>query len=357
MSASQRDAAPTEGRELGAPAVAHVSIRRRLVASPEAAVLFIVILFVGYGLTQSSQFANLDTWINIIRNTVFISIVGCGTTYVLIAGGLDLSIGSVFMAGAVGGAATADAGYGPAAAFAVGVLIGLVVGLINGALVNYAGISAIIVTLGTLFAVRALALTATDGAPIGPLPDDFTRIGQGEFLGIPLVIYYAVAICAVAHFVLHYTAFGWNLRALGGNTVAARSMGINTKRLSTSVYVIGGALAGVAGVLMASRLGSGSPSLGGGFELQVIAAAIIGGTSIYGAIGSIPGTVLGALLLSVLTTGLVLLKVDPSMQNFAVGVVIILAAGMDRLRKSQMFKASASMSRQENTPDARESTP
>ncbi len=338
-------------------AVGRVGIARRLLSSPEVAVAFIVLIFVAYGMTQSSQFVNPDTWINILRNAVFIAIVGCGTTYVLIAGGLDLSIGSVFMAGAVGAAAVAQAGHPPVMAIAAGVLIGIIVGLINGVLVNYAQISAIIVTLGTLFAVRALAVTATGGSPIGPLPDSFTVIGQGSLFGIPYLIYYAVAVIAVAHIVLQFTSFGWNVRALGGNALAARSMGINTRRLSTSVYIIGGALAGLAGVLMASRLGSGPPSLGGAFELQVIAAAIIGGTSIYGSIGSIPGTALGALLLSVLTTGLVILKVDPAMQNFAVGVVIILAAGLDRVRKTQMFKTSARVSQRADQPESEMSSP
>jgi len=327
-------------------------LARRLLSSPEVAVAVIVVLFVAFGMTQSSQFLNPDTWINILRNAVFIAIVGCGATYVLISGGLDLSIGSVFMAGAVGSAAIAQAGYPTVAAVAAGLVIGMVVGLINGALVNYAQISAIIVTLGTLFAVRAVAVTATGGSPIGPLPDSFTAIGQGAILGVPLLILYAAAIIIVAHVVLQYTAFGWNIRALGGNALAARSMGINTRRLSLSVYMIGGALAGLAGVLMAARLGSGAPSLGGGFELQVIAAAIIGGTSIYGAIGSIPGTALGALLLSVLTTGLVILKVDPAMQNFAVGVVIIVAAGLDRFRKTQMFKTSARQAQRADQEDS-----
>jgi ribose/xylose/arabinose/galactoside ABC-type transport system permease subunit len=327
------------------------SIARRLLSSPEVAVVVILVVFVAYGMTQSSQFGNPDTWINILRNAAFIAIVGCGTTYVLISGGLDLSIGSVFMAGAVAAAAVAQAGHSPGTAVLAGLLVGVIVGLINGVLVNYAQISAIIVTLGTLFAVRALAVTATGGSPIGPLPESFTVIGQGSLFGIPLLIYYALVIIVVAYIVLQFTSYGWNIRAVGGNALAARSMGINTRRLSTSVYIIGGALAGLAGVLMAARLGSGPPSLGAAFELQVIAAAIIGGTSIYGSIGSIPGTVLGALLLSVLTTGLVILKVDPAMQNFAIGVVIIVAAGLDRFRKAQMFKASARVSQHANQAD------
>jgi len=321
------------------PAVARAN--RWLLGSPEFVVAAVILLFFAFGATQSQQFLNPETWINILRNAVFIGIAGCGATLVLITGGLDLSVGSVFMASAVGGAFLASSGWPTALAMLGAVGIGILVGTVNGILVNYAQISAIIVTLGTLFAVRALAVTATGGSPIGSLPDDFTAVGQGSVFGVPNLIWFAFLVIALAHVVLHYTTFGWNIRATGGNPLAARSMGINTRRLSTIVYAVGGGLAAFAGVLMASRLGSGSPSLGNGFELQVIAAAIIGGTSIFGSIGSIPGTALGALLLSVLTTGLVLLKVDPAMQNFAVGAVIVFAAGIDRLRKTQMFTKSA----------------
>lgn len=314
--------------------------------SAELVVALVIILFVLVGATQSAQFFDGLTWINILRNTVFVAIAGCFTTIVLVNGGLDLSIGSVFMAGAVGGAAVADAGYGNLLAFLAGIGIGAAVGLLNGLLINYAQMPAIIVTLGTLFAVRALAVTLTQGQPIGPLPNDFAAIGQSDFLGLPLLVYYALIIVVVAYLLLHRTMFGWNVRAIGGNRVAARSMGIRVNRVATSVYVLSGVSAALAGVLMASRLGAGDPTLGNGFELQVIAAAIIGGTSIYGAIGTVPGTVLGALLLSVLTTGLILLKVDPGLQNFAVGVVIIVAAGMDRARKARMFRTSTNVARE-----------
>jgi|688.fasta_scaffold27971_6 ribose/xylose/arabinose/galactoside ABC-type transport system permease subunit len=318
---------------------------RWLLGSPEVAVIAAIVLFVAFGATQSEQFLNGETWINILRNAVFIAIAGCGATLVLISGGLDLSIGSVFMAAGVASAFLASTGTAIPIAIAAGIAIGAVVGLLNGILVNYAGISAIIVTLGTLFMVRALAVTATGGSPISYLPEEFTAIGQGSALGLPNLIFFSLVIIALAHVLLHYTKFGWNVRAIGGNALAARSMGIDARRYSTVVYAIGGALAAAAGVLMVSRLGSGSPSIGNGFELQVIAAVIIGGTSIFGSIGTIPGTAVGALLLSVLTTGLVLLKVDPAMQNFAVGAVIILAAGLDRVRKNQMFKASATLTR------------
>ncbi len=158
---------------------------------------------------------------------------------------------------------------------------------------------------------------------------------------MPYLIIYAVIVAAIAFVLLHLTNFGWSLRATGGNPGAARSAGINIKRVSVIVYVLSGSAAALAGVLTSARLGSGSPTLGQGFELAVIAAAIIGGTSIAGAIGTVPGALLGALLLSVLGTGLVLLKVDPILQNLVTGIVLVLAAGLDQLRRRQMFRTSA----------------
>ena len=388
-------------------ATTQVSVRRRLLSSPATALALVIVVFVVFGATQTDRFLDGATWINILRNAVFLVIVGVFTTLVLISGGLDLSVGSVFVAGAVGAAAAADAGLPVLLSIALGTATGIVVGLLNGVLINYAGIpsiivtlgtyfsvrsivvaltsgnsigplpdeftaigqgdvlgipnliffaigiavgllngilinyariSSIIVTLGTLFAVRSIVVAITQGNSIGPLPKEFTAIGQGELFGIPYLIFYAIIIALLGHVLLQYANLGWSIRAIGGNSDASSRFGIPVRAISTLVYTLSGASAAFAGVLMASRLSSGPPSLGSGFELQVIAAAIIGGTSLSGSIGSIPGTVLGALLLSILSTGLVLLKVDPSLQNFAVGAILILAAGIDQFRKGRMFR-------------------
>jgi len=322
-------------------ATTQVSVRRRLLSSPATALALVIVVFVVFGATQTDRFLDGATWINILRNAVFLVIVGVFTTLVLISGGLDLSVGSVFVAGAVGAAAAADAGLPVLLSIALGTATGIVVGLLNGVLINYAGIPSIIVTLGTYFSVRSIVVALTSGNSIGPLPDEFTAIGQGDVLGIPNLIFFAIGIAILGHVLLQYANLGWSIRAIGGNRDASGRFGIRVRAVSTLVYVLSGASAAFAGVLMASRLSSGPPSLGAGFELQVIAAAIIGGTSLSGSIGSIPGTVLGALLLSVLSTGLVLLRVDPSLQNFAIGAILILAAGVDQFRKGRMFRRAA----------------
>ena len=301
--------APSDATEKGDVDLAdlEVSLLKRVIMSPSFALSVAIGLFVLFGLTQSAQFTNPQAWINILRDATLIAMPAAFACIVLVSGGLDLSVGSVLVAGAMTSAAVANAGAGAATAFLTGTAVGAGIGLVNGYFVNYAKIPPIIVTLGSLFAVRAAVVASTGGNPIGPLPEDFTFWGQGEILGLPVVIVVGLVVVVAAHVVLSQTNYGWSIRAIGGNLNAARSAGIAVRKISISVYILSGASAAFTGAILAARLGSGSPTFGQGYELQVIAAAVIGGTSIYGAIGSVPGAVLGALLLSVLSNGLVLL--------------------------------------------------
>lgn len=231
-------------------------------------------------------------------------------------------------------------GYAVWLTVVAGVFVGVACGFINGVLINYGQVPAFITTLGMLYVARSLVTFATDGQPIGPLPDDFSRLGQADVLGIPILLIYAIVVCLLASLLLEKTVFGWSVRAIGGNAEAAFDAGINVKRVSTVVYTLSGCSAAVAGVLMAARLDSGQPSLGTGFELQVISAVIIGGTSLFGGIGHISGTILGSITLSILTTGLILLQINPILQNAFVGVIIIAAVGLDHLRRQRMFRLS-----------------
>ena len=327
------------GNDVDRSETAGQSFSKRLILSPQFLVLVVIMVFVGYGATQSSQFVDPATWINILRNAVFILVVASFSTFVFVSGGLDLSVGSLFAVGAMTSAWMSYGGHSVALSFAAGFLAATACGLMNGILINYANIPAFITTLGMLYAARSLITFSTSGNPIGPLPDNFSKLGQMDLFGLPVLILYAVVISMGAHFLLEKTTFGWSVRAVGGNREAAKNAGINVRKVSTIVYTLSGLSAGVAGVLMAARLNSGQPSLGTGFELQIISAVIIGGTSLFGGIGSIPGTVLGSLVLSVLTTGLILLRINPVLQNFVVGVIIVVAVGLDQLRRSNMFRA------------------
>ena len=225
----------------------------------------------------------------------------------------------------------------------IGVGAGAFAGLVNGVLINYASIPPFITTLGMLYAARSLVVYLTGGQPIAPLPDAFSAIARADVIGLPLLLFYAAAIVIVAQIVLQTTVFGGNVRAIGGNREAASNAGINVRGISTTVYTLSGLSAAFAGVLMSARLGSGQPSIGVGFELQVISAVIIGGTSLFGGIGSVFGSLLGSLVLSVLTTGLILLHIDPVLQDFVIGVIIVVAVGIDQVRRPDVPDAAPLM--------------
>jgi ribose transport system permease protein len=322
----------------------HLTAVRRIVLSPSLAVSLTIGLFVLYGLTQTSSFANGQVWINLIEDASSTAIVASFVAILMIGGGLDLSVGSVFSAGAMVSAVLAFHGQSPVVAFGGGVLVGAGVGLINGGMVNYFSIPPIIATLGTLFGVRSL-VDHFEATPVAPLPNSFTDIGEHDLFGLPYIIYVAIIVAAIAYLLLHLTTLGWSIRALGANREAARRSGIRVRVLSIFLYVCSGCAAAFAGALESARLGAGTPDVGNGLELTVIAAVIIGGTSIAGGLGTIPGAVLGSLLLSVLATGLILLHVDPTLEDLATGVVLVVAAGLDQLRRRQMFRASARRAR------------
>ncbi len=316
------------------------SLLARVVTSPQFMVVVVMVLFVVLGATRSPQFLDGQTWINILRNAVFIAIVASFSTLVFVSGGLDLSVGSLF---AVGGMATAGliaAGVPIPLAIVIGTLAGGAAGLLNGLLINYASIPPFITTLGMLYAARSLVIYFTGGQPIAPLPDAFAAVARTNLFGLPVLLYYAAVVVVFAHVLLEKTTFGGDVRAIGGNREAAGNAGINVRLVSTTVYVLSGLSAAFAGMLMAARLGSGQPSTGVSFELQVISAVIIGGTSLFGGIGTVWGSLLGSLVLSILTTGLILLRIDPVLQDFVIGVIIVVAVGIDQLRRRRMFRSA-----------------
>jgi ribose/xylose/arabinose/galactoside ABC-type transport system permease subunit len=197
----------------------------------------------------------------------------------------------------------------------------------------------LITTLGMLYAARGLVNVVTNGQPYYPFPNSFNNLAQGMLFGLPYPIYYAIALGILAWVVLDFTPLGANIRAIGGNRVAARAAGIKVNRIAASLYVFSGLAAAFAGILESGRLSSAQPSYGDGLELQVISAVIIGGTSLFGGIGTLAGTALGALLLGVLANGLVVMGVEAFWQDVIVGVVIVVAVGLDRLRRSRMWRS------------------
>lgn len=310
----------------------------RILRNPQTSLLIAIILFGVVVAFRSSAFLTEQNVINILRNGSFVFIIAVAATFVLVSGGLDLSVGSLFALGTIVVSDLLVNGTAVWLAIAVALGVGLLAGLVNSVIIVYARIPPLITTLGMLYVARGTVNVVTGGNQLAPLPDSFVAIATNEFLGVPLVVVYAAVIGLVAHTVLEYTPFGYDVRALGGNREAARACGIKVDRITHIVYAASGVAATLAGVLMASRLSSGQPSVGDGMELQVIAAAIIGGTSLFGGLGSVRGTLLGALMIAVLSNGLTLMSINPLWQNIVVGVVLVLAVGLDQLRRASMWR-------------------
>ena len=272
---------------------------------------------------------------DVTRNASFTFVAAVGATYVFAAGGLDLSVGSLFGIGAVaGGLVVVDGGSIPLAIVA-GVVAASLLGLVNGLVVVRAHIPALVATLGMLYAARGLIMIVTEGQPIFPFPREFTDMVIARVSGVPLMVIIAIVLALIAHYGLNHTRFGREVLAVGGNRDAARLVGIPVNRVSITVYALSGAAAGLAGILAAARLGTAQASAGTGFELTVIAAVIIGGTSMFGGSATVIGTVIGALLLAVLSNGMTIIGLSPFYPNLLVGVVIVFAVALDQWRRAR----------------------
>lgn len=292
----------------------------------------------------SENFLTSRNIINVLRQTSINGILAIGMTFVILTRGIDLSVGSVVaLAGVVSAsfATTSASGFIPGAPYIailpmiVGVLTGIAVGALSGVAVARFQVPAFVATLGMLSAARGLTLIYSGGRPIPALTDGYRWIGTGDIAGIPVPIILFALVFAVAHFVLTRTRFGRHVYAVGGNPHAAKVSGLPVRRIRFAVYVISGALAGIAGMVLAARTGSALPQAGVAYELDAIAAVVIGGTSLAGGIGRVSGTVIGALLIGVMNNGLDLLGVESYYQQVIKGALIVAAVLLDRSRKSE----------------------
>jgi ribose/xylose/arabinose/galactoside ABC-type transport system permease subunit len=278
-----------------------------------------------------TAFARPANLINILKQASINGILAMGMMFVIISGGIDLSVGSIVALSGVIAATFAHPGEYPLIVpIFLSIAVGALIGLANGSLVAYGNIPPFIVTLGSMTIVRGLALITAGGQPVFGVTDVFQYLAGGKVLEfIPyLVIYYVLvtAICAVA---LNWTVFGRRVYAVGGNEVAANVSGINVNGLKLAVYTISGLLAGLAGLLLASRIISGNPTAGQGYELDAIAAVIIGGVSMTGGAGKWYGTFVGALFIAVIGNGLDIMNVSAHFQLIIKGAIIIIAVLLD----------------------------
>lgn len=304
-----------------------VSDRQRL---QTVVTLLVLLLMIAAFSFLNPRFLTLTNFQNVARNTAPLIISASAMTVVMIARGLDLSVGSVLAAASVVAATLAVQGVPLPLAFVAAILLGCLIGFANGAIIVKMRVSPIIVTLGALNIARGLAYLITPSAILVGLPRNWGSIGTSNVGPFPMPILLAIVVVAIYAFVTRHTKFGKHIYAVGGNEEAARLSGVNVERTLITLYVLSGAMAALAGLVLSTRVGSGDPNIGVGFELEVIAAVIIGGTSLSGGEGRILGTVIGAVIVGVLSNGLNLSGVEPFWQYVAQGVVLIAAVVVDK---------------------------
>jgi ribose/xylose/arabinose/galactoside ABC-type transport system permease subunit len=282
-------------------------------------------------------FFSLTNLLNVALSVAVIGILGTGMTAVILTGGIDLSVGSAVALAGVAAASAAHAVSQPlvAAFVALGVAlaVGAAGGLFTGALVARLQMPPFLVTLALLSIERGLAFLVSGGRSMGGLPRPFEWLGQGIVLGVPVPVWLMAGVFVLAWFVLTRTTWGRWVYAVGGNPEAAWLAGVDTRAVITGTYVANGILVGLAGAVLAARLGAAVPNAGVGYELDVIAAVVVGGTALTGGRGSVVGTLIGAVCIGLLNNALNLADVDPYLQRVAVGGVILVAVLVDRLRR------------------------
>lgn len=290
----------------------------------------LTLLMAGLALARPT-FLNLGNLINLLRQISINGILAVGVTYVLLTGGVDLSLGSVAALSGVAAASFAHPGqHTVLVPIAMGILAGAACGAVNGLVVTRGRVAPFIATLGMMTAARGLALLASGGRPVSNLSGAFDSVGGGSLAAIPAPTLIFAAVALASWIVLRNMRLGRHIYAVGGNENAARASGVRVGPVKMAAYTICGALTGLAGVVLASRITTGQPNAGIGYELDAIAAVVIGGTSLNGGVGGVGGAILGALLIGVINNGLDLLNVSSYYQQVAKGLIIVGAVWLDR---------------------------
>lgn len=315
-----------------------------------APLIFLIVLMAVFAILEPRFLSSINIF-NVMRQVSITGLLAIGMTFVILTAGIDLSVGSLLAFAGLVGAAVAKGGmqdrftvgdgavgYGWQLAAIAAILIGLAGGYIQGLAITRLKVPPFVVTLGGMSVFRGAALLFAGGGPISGFDRAFTWWGQGKIgpVPIPVIIFLVAAI--IAHIVLRYTRYGRQVYAVGGNPEAARLSGLNVGRIICSVYIIMGFFAGLGAFVLSARLNSAEAVAGTGYELTVIASVVIGGTSLFGGVGSIFGTVVGSFLIGVLLNGLVMMNVSSYIQQIIIGVIVVLAVAFDTFAKSRRRK-------------------
>lgn len=313
----------------------------RLAGVEQAGLALALVLLCAVLASLSPVFLTAGNITNILRDAALVAIAGIGMVVIILQGEIDLSVGSTqAVVGILAVAVLNDTGS-VLAAFVAALLLGALIGLVNGLLVTKAQINSLIATLGMMAILRGVAMVSTGAVSIQAKVPAFVDVGTGYVGPIPVPVILAAVLFALVWFVLHHTPFGRYVYAVGGNREAAELAGLPVIRIKIAVFVLGAVLAALSAFVLASRLNSGQPNAGLAFELQVIAAVVLGGVSLTGGVGTLVGALLGILILTVLNNGLVLLNVSSFYHDIARGIVIILAVYLDTRRRRQLDRRPA----------------
>lgn len=297
--------------------------------------LLIVVLFAVMAVARPSTFFTSGNLFNILKQVSFVTIVAVAQTLVMVSGGIDLSVGFSLGLSGVMLAFFIQLGMHPALAVTIGILSSVLSGLLNGVVITKLRLPPFIVTLGVAKIVRGVMYVVTRGYPIPVRTPFIIWTGNGYAGPIPVPLIFMIAVVVVGAYLLTQTVFGNRIKAIGGNETAARLSGVNIDMNKIGIYVLTGLLCGIAGVMMVGRVNAGNPNSGLNFDLDSIAATIIGGTSLAGGEGTVLGTMLGAVLLGLIANGLVLLNVSMYWQTIVAGVIIIGVCALDALTRSR----------------------
>jgi inositol transport system permease protein len=301
-------------------------------------ILFLLLLIAVFG-AVNERFLTVRNALNILSEVSIYGIIAVGMTYVILIGGIDVAVGSLLAFASLAAAyvVTAIVGPSPASwliALGVSTLVGLAGGYVHGKAVTWLHVPAFIVTLGGMTVWRGATLILNDGGPVSGFDAAYRWWGTGDMLFVPVPIAIFGLVAVLGHVVLRYTRYGRQVYAVGGNAEAARLSGVNVDFIVTSVYAVIGALAGLSGFLLSARLGSAEAVAGTGYELRVIASVVIGGASLTGGSGGVGGTLLGALLIGVLSNGLVIMHVSSYFQQVVIGLIIVAAVAFDHYART-----------------------
>lgn len=303
--------------------------------------LVVILLGIAVMSLVSPVFATWINFTNVLYVASLVAVVAIGEMFVLLVGGIDLSVGSVVALSSVLVVGLSKSGWPIGLAILASLAVGIAFGFVNGIMTTKLKISPLIVTLGTLSIASGLAFIYTGGSNLAPVPVGLAKLGNASIGSFPVVILFALVVAIIAHILLSNTRVGRSIYAVGGNPVAATLSGIRSNRIVIFAFMVSGLLAGVGGLMITVRLGAGSASSGTGLELTVIAAVVIGGTSLFGGEGKVLGTLLGVLLLGLVQNAINLLAVPANVDLVVRGFVIVLAAGVDVYRRLYLEPALA----------------